>query len=65
MDYIQAFKNLRNDINESSKTPHKAILLLTVIEMYENDSLTFNKILFDETLKSSYLKVWERYVKKD
>lgn len=60
MDYIEAFKNLRTNTKFSRKSPHKAVLLLTVIEMYETNVLSDNEIKFDETLKSVFLKVWNR-----
>lgn len=60
MDYIEAFKNLKTNNKYSRKSPHKAILLLTIIEMYETNVLTDNMILYDDTLKRTFLRVWER-----
>lgn len=65
MDYIEAFKNLKTNNKYSRKSPHKAILLLTVIEMYETNTLSENMILFDEELKRTFLKVWERTLKDE
>ena len=60
MDYIEAFKNLRTNNKYGRKSPHKAILMLTVIELYEQNILTDNEIFYDEKLKSMFLKVWNR-----
>ncbi len=60
MDYVEAFKNLRTNNKYSRKSPHKAVLMLTVIELYEQNVLSDNVIYYDETLKSMFLKVWNR-----
>lgn len=65
MDYIEAFKNLKTNNKYSRKSPHKAILLLTIIEMYENNAITDNMILYDDTLKLTFLKVWERILRDE
>lgn len=65
MDYIEAFKNLKTNNKYSRKSPHKAILLLSVIEMYETNVLSENMILYDDMLKSTFQKVWERTLKDE
>ena len=65
MDYIEAFKNLKTNCKYSRKSPHKAILLLTVIEMYETNVLSENMILYDDKLKSTFLKVWNRTLRDE
>lgn len=65
MDYIEAFKNLRTNYKYGRKSPHKAILMLTVIELYEQNILTDNEIFYDENLKSMFLKVWNRVLPKE
>lgn len=65
MDYIEAFKNLRTNNKYGRKSPHKAILMLTVIELYEQNILTNNEIIYDENLKSMFLKVWNRVLPKE
>ena len=39
MDYVEAFENLKPNENYGRKTPHKAVLLLTIIEMCESDEI--------------------------
>ena len=59
MNYLETFKNLKTNSKYSRKSPHKAILLLTVIELYETNVLSENKILYDDMLKNTFRKVWE------
>ena len=58
MDYIEAVKNLKTNNKWGRKSPHKAVLMLTVIELYEKNILMDNEIRYDETLKSTFLKIW-------
>ena len=57
MDYTEAFKNLRTNNKYGRRSPHKAVLMLTVIELYEQNVLSDNEIYYDDTLKSMFLKV--------
>ena len=65
MDYIETFKNLRTNNKYGRKSPHKAILMLAVIELYEQNILTDNEIFYDENLKSMFLKVWNRVLPEE
>lgn len=58
MDYIEAVKNLKTNNKWGRKSPHKAILLLAVIELYEKNILMDNEIRYDETLKSTFWEMW-------
>ena len=58
MDYIEAVKNLKTNNKWGRKSPYKAVLMLTVIELYEKNVLMDNEIRYDETLKSAFLKIW-------
>lgn len=60
MDYIEVFQNLRTNNKYGRKSPHKAVLMLAVIEMFEQNVLSDNEIYYDDTLKSMFLKVWNR-----
>lgn len=65
MDYIEAFKNLKTNNKYSRKSPHKAILLLTIIEMYETNTLSENIIPYDDALKRTFQIVWERTLRNE
>ena len=60
MDYIEAFKSLKTNNKYGRKSPHKAVLLLTIIDMYEKNALVENEVLYNETLKSTFLTVWNQ-----
>lgn len=60
MDYVEVFRNLKTNNKYGRKSPHKAVLMLTVIELFENNVLSENVIYYDDTLKSMFLKVWNR-----
>ena len=65
MDYIEVFKNLRTNQKWGRKSPHKAVLMLTVIELFEKSILTDNEICYDDKLKSMFKKVWNRVLPKE
>lgn len=65
MDYLETFGNLRPNTKYGRKSPQKAILLLAIIEMYENSVLSDNEIVYDETLKDTFLKVWNKVLPED
>lgn len=58
MDYIEAVKNLKTNNKWGRKSPHKAVLMLTVIELFEKNILMDNEIRYDETLRAAFLKMW-------
>lgn len=60
MDYIEVFRNLKTNNKWGLKAPHKAVLMLTVIELYEQNVLSDNEICYDEVLKSTFLNVWNK-----
>ena len=65
MDYVEAFKNLRTNNKYGRKSPNKAVLMLTVIELFEKNILTDKEIYYDEKLKSVFLKVWNRVMPEE
>ena len=60
MDYIEIFSELRANNKYGRRSPHKAVLMLSVIELFEKNILKGNEIYYDEKLKSSYQTVWNR-----
>lgn len=60
MDYVEAFQNLKTNNKYSRKSPHKAVLLLTIIDMFESCALTDNVIKYDDALKSAFVKTWNK-----
>lgn len=60
MDYIEAFRNLNTYSKTGKESPHKAILLLAVIELFETNVLTDNEIKYNELLKAKFAEIWQR-----
>ena len=60
MEYIEIFKNLRTNNKYGRKSPHKAVLMLTVIELFERNALSENIITYNDLLKSTFVKVWNK-----
>ena len=60
MDYVEVFQNLRTNNRWGRKSPHKAVLMLTVIQLFERNVLSDNEIYYDDALKSMYLKMWNK-----
>ncbi len=65
MDYIESFKNLRTNNKYGRKSHHKAVMMLTVIELFEKNILTDNEIYYNDTLKSMFQKVWNKVLPKE
>lgn len=60
MDYVEAFQNLKANNKYSRKSPHKAVLLLTIIDLFESCELADNVIKYDDALKSAFVKMWNK-----
>lgn len=56
MDYVEAFENLKPNEKYGRKTPHKAVLLLTIIEMCESDEIYSNEIRCNQQLIDTFIK---------
>lgn len=61
-DYIELFANLHTNKQQGKKTPHKAIMLISVIELIASRHILSNQIEFSEELENCFLKNWKRYV---
>ncbi len=60
--YSEYFPNLRTAKKLRLPAPHKAVLLLSVMELVEADVITGNRIELSERLQKTFLKLWKRYV---
>lgn len=60
MDYIEAFGNLKTSGRRSCKAVYKAVLLLAVIDMYENNAIDANEIVYNNDLKSNFIDMWRK-----
>lgn len=60
--YSEYFSNLRTAKKLGLPAPHKAVLLLSVIELVEMGVITGNRIELSERLEKTFQKLWKRYV---
>lgn len=60
--YIDQFKKINVAKRDGLKAPHKAVLLLAVIDLVEQGVITTPKIELTEDLESTYQNLWNRYV---
>lgn len=63
-DYIDFFSNLHTNKQQGKSAPHKAIMLLSVIDLISSQHITTNQIVYTEELEKCFLKNWKRYVKE-
>lgn len=60
--YIQAFSHLHTAKVKGHKAPHKAVLLLTIIDLLEDDIISSPRIELSNELVDRFNKVWHRYI---
>ncbi len=61
-DYIDAFSHLHVNKKQGKLAPHKAVMLLSVIDLVEDGTLQSNVILINDRLKEQFRKNWDRFV---
>lgn len=60
--YIDQLEKINVAKRDGLKAPHKAVLLLAVIDLVERGVITTPKIELTEDLESTYQNLWDRYV---
>ena len=60
--YINAFSSLHTAKVKGYKAPHKAILLLSIIDLVEDDSVVSPHIRLTDELEKKFHEVWHRYL---
>ena len=62
--YIKEFGRLRGKIQTKGgiTSPHKPVLLLSIIELIKTDIITSNRVYFDNILIAKFREVWDRVV---
>ena len=60
--YSKYFSNLRTAKKLGLPAPHKAVLLLSVMELVKTGVIIGNRIELSERLEKTFLKLWKRYV---
>lgn len=65
MDYTQVFKNLNTSRVKRKHSPHKAVLLLALMELFEEEQITENRFVYDDSIKTRFHQVWNRFLIDD
>lgn len=60
--YTDYFSTLRTAQKLGMPAPHKAILLLSVMELIESGVIKNNRIELTERLEQTFMRLWKRYV---
>lgn len=62
--YIKEFGQLRGKIQSKGgiKSPHKPILLLSIIELIKTDIITSNRVYLDDILIAKFCEIWNKVV---
>lgn len=59
---LQSLSSMKVSQIKGSKSPHKAIYILTIMEGISEGVLNHNKICLDTYLIQTYMKLWKKYV---
>lgn len=60
--YIDAFSSLHTARVKGYKAPHKAILLLSIIDLVEEDFILYPCIDLTDELNEKFNEIWHRYL---
>ena len=61
-NYIYLFQNLHVNKQKRMCAPHKAVMLISVIELIGEGVINSNQIEFSEELEARFKRNWQRYV---
>lgn len=60
-DYVRGFSNLSVGVVNGKKLPHKAILLISIMNLIENGIVAENQIGLDKTIALAFASTWRKY----
>ena len=60
--YVEIFRNLSIGVQNGKKLPHKAVLLLSILTLIENGTITENKIHLNKTITNTFASTWIDYL---
>ena len=61
-NYINLFQNLHVNKQKGKCAPHKAVMLISVMELIGEGCIKSNQIEFSEELEGRFKRNWQRYV---
>jgi putative restriction endonuclease len=56
---------LNTDKRDGKLAPHKAIMLLSIMDLISKGKITSPSIMYSEELESTFEEIWEEYVPQD
>lgn len=60
--YISAFSSLHTNKQKGVRAPHKAVLLMAVIDLVEEGRIDSPRIPLSEELVNRFFEIWNRYI---
>lgn len=60
-DYVIDFSTLTVAVSKGKKLPHKAILLLGIMQMIEEGKIINNEIPLDKSISDAFVRIWIKY----
>ena len=60
--YVEIFRNLSTGVQNGKKLPHKAVLLLSILTLVENVTITEIKIHLDKIIANTFASTWGEYL---
>lgn len=63
--YVEIFRNLSTGVQNGKKLPHKAVLLLSILTLIENGTITENKIHLDKSIANTFASTWGNYLQNN
>ena len=60
--YIKAFSALHTNVRKGHKAPHKAVLLLAIMELIEQGEITSPRIKLSDQLNEMFHTIWSKYI---
>lgn len=62
IEYINEFSSLEVNKTNGNIAPHKAVLLITIMDMISNNIIVDNRIPLDEKVHERFIECWNNYV---
>lgn len=63
-DYVELFSNLHTNKQQGKNAPHKAIMLISIIDLMASHRIQTNEIAFTEELENCFTQNWNQYIGK-
>ena len=60
--YVDIFRNLSTGVQNGKKLPHKAVLLLSILNLVDNGTISENIIHLDKTIANTFASTWGDYL---